>query len=130
MARERLKRVNELLRREIGEALFHVVNEEGFDMSSVMVSHVVASANLRQARVLVSIRDHREDRGRMLALLRRKAREIQRLINRHLKLKYTPRLLFELDSSVEQGDHILQVLSEMEIPPDPGEGETYGPGDA
>ena len=50
----------------------------------------------------------------MLGLLRHRRGEIQRLINRDLVLKYTPRLAFELDGSIERGDHVLDILMRME----------------
>jgi len=112
----RILRVNELLRREIGEALYQVVKTDDLDLSAVTVTHVVTSRNLRQARVLVSIRDHKEERNRMLDVLRRCRPRIQRMINRDLTLKYTPRLLFELDESIEKGDDMLHLLSEINIP--------------
>jgi ribosome-binding factor A len=45
-----------------------------------------------------------------------KARDLQAIINRDLTLKYTPRLRFELDGSVEKGDHVLDVLSRLDVP--------------
>jgi len=108
-----MDRVNELLRREIGGALFRVMTEAGFDLSAVTVTHVITARNLRQARVLVSIRDHQEDRLRMLSLLKQHRTQIQAMINRDLVLKYTPKLQFELDLSLEQGNHILDVLSKI-----------------
>jgi ribosome-binding factor A len=110
----RMNRVNELLKREIGAALFQIMDEASFDLSSVTVTHVVTSRNLRQARVLVSIRDHHQERRKMLSLLRRHRRRIQDRISRNIVLKYTPRLSFELDTSLERGDHVLRILSEME----------------
>jgi ribosome-binding factor A len=112
--KDRMARVNELLRREIGEALFELVKDERFDLSAVTVTHVVASRNLREARVLVSIRDHRDERERMMGVLRRCRADIQERINRDLALKYTPRLRFELDGSVEKGDNVLHLLSQIE----------------
>jgi len=114
MSVDRLIRVNELIRREIGELLFRIMNEQPFDLSAVTVTHVITNPTLRQARVLVSIRDHEADRPEMLRLLRKHAPEIQAAINRDLKLKYTPRLTFQLDTSLERGDHVLSVLSEIE----------------
>jgi ribosome-binding factor A len=114
MSVDRLVRVNELIRREIGDLLFRVMNEQKFDLSAVTVTHVITNPTLRQARVLVSIRDHVAERPEMLRRLRMHAPEIQAAINRDLKLKYTPRLTFELDTSLERGDHVLSVLSEIE----------------
>ena len=39
---------------------------------------------------------------------------IQQRINADLVLKYTPRLQFELDTSIAQGDHVLSVLDELD----------------
>jgi ribosome-binding factor A len=124
MSVERLTRVNELLRREIGEALYHVVGEAGFDMGAVTVTGVQASRDLRTARVGVSIRGHEAEREAMLRLLDRHRGQIQALINRHMVLKYTPRLSFALDTSVEKGDHVLSLLQHMEADQDE---DTSGP---
>lgn len=109
------------MRREIGELLFRILQAENIDLSAVTITHVVTSQNLRQARVLVSIREHHGERDRMLNLLRRHRTEIQARINEDLKLKYTPRLSFELDTSVERGDHVLALLAKMdhETAPEP-----------
>jgi ribosome-binding factor A len=120
MQSHRLTRVNELLRREIGEALFRVLHEGGFDLSAVTITRVEVSRNLRHARVGVSIRDHEAERARMLGIIQRHRPEIQDRINRDLTLKYTPRLTFELDTSVERGDRVLGILHQLE-PPEPEE---------
>jgi len=90
------------------------MNEADFDLSAVTITHVVTSRNLRNARVLVSIRDHHNHRKRMLSLLRKHRPEIQRQISRNIVLKYTPRLSFELDTSIEKGNQLLSLLSELE----------------
>jgi ribosome-binding factor A len=114
MSVDRIERVNALIRREIGESLFHIMNEQAFDLAAVTVTHVVTSRNLRTARVLVSIRGTEEEKLRMLGLLRRHRGDIQSAINRDLTLKYTPKLHFDLDRSVEEGDHVLDILSHLD----------------
>ena len=90
-----------------------MVNESDFDMAAVTVTHVTTSPNLRHARVYISIRDHEKDRMAMLALLRSHRREFQSLIGRNLSIKYTPRLFFCLDESIERGNQVLKLLSEI-----------------
>lgn len=120
---ERIKRVNELLRREIGAALYHCMDVDAIDLAAVTITHVVTSRDLRHAQVMVSIREHHTERKSMLALLRRHRGDIQEYVHRKVVLKYTPRLSFTLDTSVERGDRILNLLSKMDIPPpDPEEG--------
>jgi ribosome-binding factor A len=111
---DRLTRVNELLKREIGTALFNIFAEDEADLSTITITNVSATQNLRNAKVKVSIRDTDDKRASVLAALQRHRPELQQLINKNLNLKYTPRLTFVLDLSLEKGDHILQVLHELE----------------
>jgi ribosome-binding factor A len=114
MAVDRIARVNELLRREIGECLFLVLDADEVDLSSVSITQVAVSRDLRGARVMVSILGHENERQRMLAALRRRRGAIQSRINKDLVLRYTPRLTFALDSSVERGDQMLAILTKMQ----------------
>lgn len=124
MSVKRLDRVNSLLRREIGEALYHVFADGSIDLASITVTEVSCAPNLRNATVMVSIFGHEDERSRILNRLSRKAKELQSIINRDLTLKYTPRLRFKLDLSVEKGDHVLDILSHM-----PGYDEDLTPDD-
>jgi ribosome-binding factor A len=81
------------------------------------VTHVITSSDLRSARVLVSIRGHEAERSRMLGQLRHHHAEFQRRLAENVILKYTPVLHFELDGSLESGDRVLNLLSELEPPP-------------
>ena len=118
MSVDRLERVNALLRREIGEALYKVFAGDPIDLGAITVTQVQIARNLRNATVSVSVFGHENERGAMLRKIANKAKELQSLINRDLTLKYTPRLRFELDGSVEKGDHILDVLSRLDVPAD------------
>ena len=116
MAIDRLERVNALLRREIGEAFFKVFAGDVIDMAAITVTHVQTARNLRNATVSISVFGHDAEKGADLRRIANKAKELQDLINRDLTLKYTPRLRFVLDGSVEKGDHILDVLSKLDLP--------------
>jgi ribosome-binding factor A len=116
MSVNRLERVNALIKREIGESLFQIINDEAFDMATVTVTHVVTARNLRTARVLVSIRGDEDKKKKMLNIIRRHRTEIQRAINRDLTLKYTPKLHIDLDRSIENGHHVLDILGEISVP--------------
>jgi ribosome-binding factor A len=71
---------------------------------------------------MVSIRNHQNERSRMLSLLRKHRGKIQERIGKNVILKYTPRLIFELDTSIEKGDAVLSLLYKMqrqgELPPE------------
>lgn len=116
---DRLTRVNELLRREIGNVLYRLIDRSQFDLAALTVTHVITSSDLRSARVLISIRGHEHERKAMLNRIQHLHGEIQQEIAKAVILKYTPKLVFALDSSIEAGDKVLDILSKL--PSTPGE---------
>jgi ribosome-binding factor A len=132
MQNQRLTRINELLKREIADALYHEMNEAGFDLAAVSITRVSVAPNLRQAAVAVSIAAPPERQPALLGMLRRHRAHIQALINRDLKLKYTPVLHFELDGSIAEGDRVLNLIEELvpDGPDTPAAAATPSPDDA
>ena len=114
MKADRITRVNELIRRELGLQLYRVVNRAGFDTAAVTFTHALTSVDLRTCRVLVSIRGELAEQERMLTILKRHRVDFQAAIHDNIVLRYTPHLHFVLDHSVEKGDQILQLLNQME----------------
>ena len=111
----RMLRVNELLKREIAEDIQrHFGLTDEFDAGAVTVTRVDCSPDLREAKVFVSIFGHEEERADMIRFLNRRRQEIVRMMVRRVRLRYTPRLRFILDESIEKGDRILTMLAEME----------------
>ncbi len=113
MKTDRLTRINELLRREIGLILYRLLDRSQFDLAALTVTHVIINSDLRSARVLVSIRGHEHERRAMLARIQHLHGEIQAEIAKVVILKYTPKLQFTLDSSIEIGDKVLDILSKL-----------------
>ncbi|HMO50563.1 MAG TPA: 30S ribosome-binding factor RbfA [Kiritimatiellia bacterium] len=133
MSIDRLTRVNQLLKQEIAETLFRVVNDPGSDIGAVTVTRVETSSNLRSARVYVSIRGEPARQEVLLRHLRGHRKEIQQSVSRHVVLKYTPQLTFEIDHSLEDGDHVLNVIARLEKEhpeqfedPDTTQGDEHG----
>ena len=116
-------RVNELLKREIGLLLYRIVDDDRCDLSAVTVTHVMTAPDLHQAKVLVSVRGDETLKEQVMRFFRRKRPEIQHELSRKVPLKYTPRLTFELDPSLELGDHVLDVLQHLDTEKPPT-GET------
>ena len=123
---DRLERINALLRRELGEAFFRVFAAGGLDLAAITVTRVTTARNLRNATVYISIMGHEHERGSILQRIARKHGELQQMVNHDLTLKYTPRLEFRLDTSVEKGDHILDVLAHLDVPKTGGQESETG----
>jgi len=124
---DRMDRINALLMREIGEAFARLITEDGFNRAAVTLTRVETARNLRTAKVLVSVIGTPAEQNHAMQCIRRARPLIQKTINTDLHIKYTPVLHFELDHALQQGDHVLAVLDELEhqqpaTPPSP-EGE-------
>ena len=124
MKADRITRVNELIRRELGVQLYRVVDSRDFDHSAVTFTHALTSVDLRSCRVLVSIRGTPTKQEHLLGILKKHRVEFQAAIHEHVILRYTPQLHFVLDHSVEEGDQVLALLNRMEangeVEPDDG----------
>lgn len=118
MTVDRVTRLNEIVKREISESIFRLIPENELDHTAITVVRVIMSRSLQHARVMVSIREHRDERTHMLGILRHYRHDIQQQINRNLHLKYTPKLIFQIDPSIEKGDTILGLLSTLVTGPD------------
>ncbi|MEI6972344.1 MAG: 30S ribosome-binding factor RbfA [bacterium] len=112
-----MTRVNELLRREIGTALYRIITEPDCDLSTVTVTHVVTGSDLRSAHVFVSVRGKHAEQQKVLGLLRHHRADIQEIIHKNIILKYTPLLSFSLDTSLADGDRVLGILHGLEEEP-------------
>jgi ribosome-binding factor A len=112
---ERMRRVNESLRRVLSEALSELKDPRiGF----VTITGVETSPDLRNARVYVSVLGSERMRERSLAGLSAAHGVLQARVSRELHLKRTPLLAFEYDPSVEQGVRMSQLIDQLAPAPD------------
>lgn len=118
MSSARIIRVNELLKREIAVDIQRLFANSNFDTAAITVTGVKTAPDLHDATVFVSVFGHEESRGRMISFLNRHRAEIQSRMSKNVILKYTPRLHFKLDDSIENGDRVLGILSQLHIPED------------
>jgi ribosome-binding factor A len=130
MTIDRLTRVNQLIKQEVAETLLRVVNDPGADLAAMTVTRVQTSSNLRQAKVFISVRGDAARQTTLMNLIQRHRKDVQAALASHVVLKYTPHLSFELDHSIEQGDRVLHLLSELETVDDdhpPEESDDHAP---
>lgn len=113
--KHRLPRVNELIKRELGELL---TREIAFPAKLVTVQQVDVTPDLKHAHVFVSIIGTDEEMKASMAKLHDARAQLQHSLSRRVVLKYTPHLHFKLDAAAERGDRVLNLLSELEIPAD------------
>ena len=110
-----MRRVNAAVREVLAEAVGELRDPRiGF----VTVTDVVTSADLRHARVFVSILGSETKREKTLDGLAAAHGVLQARIAQKLRLKRTPQLAFEYDPSVERGVRMSHLIDELAPGPD------------
>jgi ribosome-binding factor A len=110
MAKERMRRVNEVIREVIGSAIASDLDDPRIGF--VTVTSVDTSPDLRSARVYVSVLGDEEERERTLAGLRASHGLLQSHIAREMRIKYTPTLSFHYDDGPERAIRVARLLEE------------------
>lgn len=111
MSSRRCIRISEAIRSELA-ALFQ--RNEAIQEAIVTITNVETSPDIKQAFVYITLLNPEKDKDYILGLLNREKAEWQGIIGRHLKTKFTPRLTFAFDSSMERGNRVLDILTEIE----------------
>jgi ribosome-binding factor A len=116
---DRMRRVNEALKEVLSEGIGDLKDPRiGF----VTVTGVEASRDLRHATVYVSVLGSEQKREASLAGLESAHGILQGRVNRELRLKRTPQLVFEYDPTVERGVRLSRLIDELA--PDENERDT------
>ena len=108
---ERMRRVNMALKEVLSEGIGELKDPRiGF----VTVTGVVASPDLRHAKVFVSVLGSERRREATLAGLQSSHGVLQAAVNRELRLKRTPQLSFEYDPTIEEGVRLTRLIDELD----------------
>jgi ribosome-binding factor A len=107
---DRLRRVNEAVREVLSARLAEGLKDPRIGF--VTVTAVETSADLRRARVFVSVLGGQDERDASLAGLASAHGLLQGAIAHELRLKRTPTLEFLYDESIDRGMRISQLLEQ------------------
>jgi len=119
----RIERVNNLIRQEISELLQRQVKDPrlgGF----VTVTQVSTSPDLRHAKIFISIMGNEEEKEEALEAFAVASGFLRRELGARLRLRRSPELSFHYDDSIDQGTHVLQLISQIATGVTGGEGES------
>ena len=93
--------------------MFSVMQGDTVQPGLITVTNVACGKDLRDATVKVSVFGDDTLKETALQHLKHNAKRFQQIINREVKLKFTPRLTFQLDLSLEKGDEVLAILDNL-----------------
>jgi ribosome-binding factor A len=108
----RTDRVADQIVRELNQLLLREVSDPRVRLATV--SRVEVSGDLQHARALVSLLGSEEERGACLDALRGATGFLRSKLGRHLRLRVTPELQFEIDRGPEHSMKIAKILDELD----------------
>ncbi len=123
----RIDRVNELLRSEISNLIAREIKDPRV-AGVISITEVVASSDLRSARVYVSVMGRDTDRQAAIEGIRSAASFLRREIRERVNLRHTPHMTFILDDSIEEGARVLRLIGDL--PPEQYADDTGSPPDS
>jgi ribosome-binding factor A len=120
MGSHRKERLEELIKRIIGDALLSEIKDPRIGFASVV--RVDLSKDYTNADVWVSVLGGDSDRKRSLEGLESACAYIQHLLGWELKLRVTHRIRFHMDDSIEKGVHLVGVIDGLVSKEEQGKG--------
>lgn len=111
MAGVRSERVADLVREEAARLLQTEVHDAR--LGFVTVTEVRMSPDLKHARIYVSLLSDGEARARAMSALEAARGFIRHRLGQTLRLRYTPEIAFCLDTSIEYGAHIEDLIQQV-----------------
>ncbi len=105
--------------RRVAEGILHVVSEllatevKEIGLGFVTLTGAEVSPDLKNATVFYSVLGGAEQQEKTAKILGRVSYQLQGMAARQLKLRFTPRLVFRRDESIEKADRIERLLKEI-----------------
>lgn len=105
----RLERVSAQLQKEVAIFIKELIPEE---RGLITVTAVEVQPDLKEAVAYISCFE-KENQKQILRELDEVSPQIRRLLGTRLKMRYTPKLTFKIDESIENTSRVEELLSEI-----------------
>jgi ribosome-binding factor A len=116
----RVSRVAELIKREVSQMLLNGIKDDRVGTGMVSVTDVDVSGDLQHAKIYVSIYGTDEAKEETMAGLKSATGYVRSELGARVRLRRTPEVIFLEDRSIERGNKVLALLSQLnhERPPE------------
>ena len=108
METRRLEKINELIHRFISELIKRELDVDAL----VTVSNVSTSANGQETTIGITVFPYSKSTD-ILGELRKNLYEFQKKLNRGLRMRPVPKMIFEIDESEEKGGRVLDSIKKV-----------------
>lgn len=105
-----MRKVQNLARRVLGEEIQNLKDPRiGF----ATVTAVRVSPDLQHARVFVSVLGSDDEKEATMVALKRATPHLRRVLDRQVRMKYSPELKFELDQGAEEAERMEAIFQRL-----------------
>jgi ribosome-binding factor A len=111
----RRKRIESFLREKVSSIVLEGELRDPRIDKLVTVTGVKITSDLKEARIFVSVLADDVAKNDTLSILNHASGFIQKRLGKRIRLKSTPKLTFVLDSSLEKGFKINQMLKDLSV---------------
>lgn len=108
----RQEKLGELFAVELSDLLRTRVKDPRVGFASI--THVEVSGDYRHAKIYVSVMGSDEERDNTMKALKHATGFLRHELASRIVLRYMPDIVFKLDTSIEQGSRILELIRENE----------------
>lgn len=118
MSYQRIDRISEEVRREV-DAIIRGELSDPRIKGTYSITRADVTRDLRYAKVYVSVLEE-SARADLMAALKQASGFVRHELRKRMIIRYAPEILFELDTNIEYGVHIANVLKQVhsEVEPD------------
>ncbi|ACC79455.1 30S ribosome-binding factor RbfA [Nostoc punctiforme UO1] len=109
----RVSRVAELIKREVSQMLLNGIKDDRVGTGMVSVTDVDVSGDLQHAKIYVSIYGTDEAKVETMAGLKSATGYVRSELGARVRLRRTPEVIFLEDRSIERGNKVLALLSQL-----------------
>lgn len=106
----RIPRVNALIKKELDQIFLRDIDFP--ENTLVTITRVDSSSNLIQARVYISVMPESQ-KEKVFRILNKAIYELQQKINRHLRMRPVPKLIFVLEEETQKAARIEKLLEDV-----------------
>ena len=108
----RQEKLGELIAAELSDLLRTRVKDPRVGFASI--THVEVSGDLRHTKIFVSVMGDEHEQKETMRALKHATGFLRHELASRLVLRYMPELVFKLDTSIQEGTRILELIRESE----------------
>ncbi|WZL74889.1 30S ribosome-binding factor RbfA [Clostridiaceae bacterium 35-E11] len=112
MGYPRVSRINEEIKKLVSKMVLNELKDPRISSLTSVVA-VEVTRDLRYANIYISVYGSQEEKDNTIIALTKAAGFVRKEIGKNLKLRYTPEPIFKIDSSIEKGIYISDLINKV-----------------